>query len=594
MTYDYIVVGGGTAGLVVATRLTEDPDMRVLVVEAGADKSSDPLVLTPALGTSTVGNPEYDWAFRSTPQPNLLNRVIGQPRGKQLGGSAGINLMVMMYPSRENIDAWGRLGNKGWNWDTLEPYFHKMATVNPPGENARTVAGVDWYDPALGGGEGPLQVTWGEGYTENLQGAWVNAFNKLDLKMTGDPRSGSAIGGFQNMQAIHPRTKTRSYPPTAWYNAAVRARENLVVMTGTLAKKIVTRWDEASNSVVATGVIIQTATGEEQLMHARREVILAAGVFQSPQILELSGIGQRALLESHKIPVVIENDNVGENLQDHAIVAQLFEIKDGVYSLDRLRDPDFRNQALMLFATNGTGPLAQAQLASAYTPFMDLNGRMSTEDVRAMLDAHLTKGEKKEYDVLREDMERANRNQVQYHLFPATLTAPDASGNVPAFTTPHIAAMALLSHPFSRGSVHIVSDSVGDKPQWDPAFLSHPLDIEILARSIQFTEKIVSTAPFSDSLTGKRFPDVVGDTLEKAKDIVREVTISSFHPSGSLAMKPKAEGGVVDERLRVYGTKNVRVVDASVFPLEPSGNICATVYAVAERAADIIKEDGRQ
>jgi choline dehydrogenase-like flavoprotein len=501
--------------------------------------------------------------------------------------------MVMMYPSRENIDAWGRLGSPGWSWDTLEPYYRKMATVTPPGENARTVADVDWYDPSLGGGSGPLQVTWGEGYAENLQGAWVRSFNSLGLEMNGDPRSGSAIGGFQNMQAIHPRTKTRSYAPNAWYNAAARARENLVVMTGTLAKKIVTRRGE--KGVVATGVVIQKTGGEEQLVHARKEVILAAGVFQSPQLLELSGIGGRSLLEKHDIPVVIDNAAVGENLQDHAIVAQLFEIKEGVYSLDRLRDPDFRNQALLLFATNGTGPLAQAQLASAYTPFMDLEGRMGADEVKAMLDEHLgEKGTNKEYDVLREDMERANRNQVQYHLFPATLTAPDASGAVPAFTTPHVAAMALLSHPFSRGSVHIVSGAVEDKPSWDPAFMSHPLDIEILARSVQFTEKIVSAAPFADSLTGKRFPDKVADTVEKAKEIVREVTISSFHPSGSLAMKPREDGGVVDERLRVYGTENVRVVDASVFPLEPSGNIMATVYAVAERAADIIKEDGKK
>lgn len=498
--------------------------------------------------------------------------------------------MVMMYPSQENIDAWGKLGNPGWSWDTLEPYFRKAATVTPPGENARTVVGVDdWYDPALGGGDGPLQVTWGEGYFENLQGAWVKAFEKLGLKMTGDPRSGNAIGGFQNMQAVDPRTKTRSYPPTAWYGASTRARENLVVLTNTLAKKIVTKKD--GEDVVATGVVIQTAGGEEQLMHATKEVILAAGVFQSPQILELSGIGGRKLLEQHDIPVVLNNENVGENLQDHAIVAQLFEIKDGVYSLDRLRDPDFRMEALTLFATNGTGALAQAQLASAYTPFMDLDGPMSPSAVKQMLDAHLSDNTNKEFDVLREGMELDNYNQVQYHLFPATLTAPDANGEVPAFTTPHIAAMALLSHPFSRGSVHIVSGDVGDKPSWDPAFLSHPLDIEILARSIQFTEKIVSTAPFADSLTGKRFPDVVGDTLDKAKEIVREVTISSFHPSGSLAMKPREDGGVVDERLVVYGTRNIRVVDASIFPLEPSGNILATVYAVAEKAADIIKED---
>ncbi|KAH8201723.1 hypothetical protein TruAng_004075 [Truncatella angustata] len=582
--------GGGTAGLTVASRLTEDPKVSVLVVEAGADKSSDPLVLTPGLGTSTVSKPDYDWSFRSVPQPNLLGRVIGQPRGKQLGGSSAINLMVIMYPSQENIDAWGSLGNSGWSFDELAPYFHKMATVTPPSTNAKEVTHVDeWYDPSIEN-TGPLQIGWGDGYTKTLNGAWVETFDILGLNMSGDPRTGNAIGGFQNMQSVDPITKTRSYSATSHYGFEQRARKNLVVLTNTVVQKILTK--KTSKGVVATGILMKNDINETHVAGAKAEVILAAGALQSPQILELSGIGSRKLLEKYQIPVVIDNPNVGEHLQDHAIVAQLFEIKDDIPNTDLLKNATFLENAMKLYATNRTGWLAQAQLASAYTPFMNGKGRVQPTEIKQLLDKHLsTTHISKEIQVLRSLMEKQNYNQVQYHLFPATLATANASGVVPTYDHRCIAAMALLSHPFSRGNVHITSSDVDTKPAYDPAFMSHPLDIELLANSVQFTENIVNTSPFSDALTGVRHPDIVADTIENAKDIIREVAISSFHPSGSCGMRPQGERGVVNARLLVHGTSNIRIVDASIFPLETSGNIQATVYAVAERAADFIKQD---
>lgn len=520
----------------------------------------------------------------------MHDRTIGQPRGKQLGGSSAINLMVIMYPSRENIDAWGQLGNTGWSFDELEPYFHKMATVTPPSTNAKEVTHVDeWYDPSIPG-TGPLQIGWGSGYSADLNGAWVETFGQLGLEMSADPRSGNATGGFQNMQSVDPISKTRSYSATAFYGAEERARSNLVVLTNTVAKRILTK--TTVDGVVATGVEIRTATNETQVVSARVEVILAAGSLQSPQILELSGIGNRELLEEYSIPVVLENPNVGEHLQDHAIVAQLFEVRDGVTTVNSLRNSTFLAEQMALFTSNQTGYLSQAQLSSAYTPFVDGKGRMSSDAVKSLLDEHLgTEESNLETQVLRTLMETPNYNQVQYHLYPATLVTANASGATPTIERPCIAAMALLSHPFSRGTVHIVSPDIDTKPSWDPAFMTHPIDIELLANSVQFTENIVNTKPFADALTGVRYPDIIADTTENAKEIIREVAISSFHPSGSLAMLPRSQGGVVNERLLVYGTKNIRVVDASIFPLETSGNIQATVYAVAERAADLIKAD---
>ena len=194
--------------------------------------------------------------------------------------------------------------------------------------------------------------------------------------------------------------------------------------------------------------------------------------------------------------------------------------------------------------------------------------------------------------ILRRNMLKQDTNQIQYHLLPSSLPIADGEGVYPTFEKPHVGILSVLHHPMSRGSVHITSSDVEVKPMWNPNFMSHPLDLELLARACQFSEQLVSTAPFSDALTGgNRWPNLRGDTLDDAKEIVRRSTISAYHPTGSCGMRPESDGGVVNARLIVHGTTNLRVIDASIFPLEPAGNIQATVYAVAERAADMIKED---
>lgn len=546
-------------------------------------------------------------------QPHLNGRIIAQPRGKQLGGSSAMNIMVMMYPTRDNLDAWGALGNDGWSFDELTPYYRKMSTVTPPGANARDVVQVDkWHDRSLDGNSGPLQVGWGNDYPETLHGAWVKTFdNLLGRGMTGDPRKGEAVGGFQNMESVSPDTRCRSYAANAYYGSEARARPNLTVMTDTLVFRILT--EETPSGIVATGVAARVESGEEQYFEAIDEVILCAGAIQSPQLLELSGIGGRALLEQHGIRVKIDNPNVGENLQDHPIVGQLFEVREGIRSLDLLKEPLYAAAAMKEFSKHRTGVLSQPPVTSAYTPFVDKDGVMPEVAVKALFDQYL--GAKSDYghdanktdahdnnssiereiQLLRNCMEKPGSNQVQYHLLPASLPVEDPNGISPIFHKPQVAVMAILSHPLGRGHVHIRSGSVVDPPALDPRYLAHPLDLEILARSVQFTERIVSTPPFADALTGSRYPSFPGAdvSLDRAKEIVRQVAFSCYHPAGTCGMRPRDQGGVVDARLVVHGTTNLRVVDASVFPLMPSGNIQATVYAVAERAADFIKETAK-
>ncbi|KAF6785939.1 GMC oxidoreductase [Colletotrichum sojae] len=592
--FDYIIVGGGTAGLVVANRLSEDAEVRVLVVEACGDRSADPLVLTPGLVAGIYGKDEYDWNFISVPQPGLNNRRINQPRGKMLGGSSGLNFLLMLYPSRGVLDAWGALGNEGWTFDDLAPYFRKFGTDHPPPQSAKDVVGLDYHDDTLSG-DGPLQVSFGEGYNPSNT-AWMRTFANLGLGVTGDPRSGKAFGAFQNPCSIDPKIKTRSYSATAYYGPDVAKRSNLVVVTESLVKKI--NFDTVDGDVSATGVQIVTQDGQEKTISARMEVILAAFALQTPQLLELSGVGDKNLLESLGIPVLVDNPNVGENLQDHPIVCQSFEVNDGVPSADVLRDGKILNAVVGQYQATREGPLEQSTISAAYTPLADFNGIVSVDEKKALISGFESCVDSPSRKLVKTLVERPDEPSSQYLLLPSQVTINDHPANMaehilPSLPENYITVMTLLNHPFSRGKVHITSPDYKVLPSWDPQYNSNALDPELLARNVQFVERIVWTEPFSGLLKpgGKRLPPIRGDDLESAKEIVRQRQISVFHASGSCSMQPHEQGGVVDSRLRVYGTKKLRVVNASVFPVEPLGNIQSTVYAVAEKAADLIKDD---
>ncbi|KAI1495110.1 hypothetical protein F5X96DRAFT_613462 [Biscogniauxia mediterranea] len=601
--FDYIIVGGGTAGLVVAARLSEDVDVRVLVIEAGTDQRTNPSLITPGLIAGAYTHDGFIWPFKSVPQEQLKNRHLRQDTGKVLGGSSVTNFLMAMFPSRQNLDSWGKLGNEGWSFQDLRPYLRRFSTTQSPSEAVREkLGGLSYYQAELSG-DGPVQFSYDEEYND-VSASWFKTFAGLGLEMKTDPRAGAAVGAFQNPSSIDPKNRTRSSAATAYYSEAIAKRPNLVVLTGTTVQKIVTV--AHAHQVVATGVQVQGQDGRVRTIAAKREVILAAGALRSPQLLELSGIGDRKLLESLGIPVVTDNPNVGEHMQDHLMTAQQFPVRKGMPSRDALRDPKLFQAVADEYAKTNKGLLGSMGVSAAYVPMADRTGVMSPSSRKALFDKHLDRGSAasparaREYALLREMLESPEAPAVQYMCFPGSLTVtprPDTLTDMFTSAAPYdcIGIMTLLNHPFSRGSVHAASADPAAPPAWDPRYCSHPLDLEILARSVQFVERIVETPPFRDVVDPRlaRIPDVVADDLERAREIVRDRTVSCFHISGSCRMRPREHGGVVDARLRVYGTANLRVVDASIFPLEPLGNIQTTVYAVAEKAADIIKEDRR-
>lgn len=534
---------------------------------------------------------------------------------------------MAVYPGKSIIDAWEKVGNEGWNFETLAPYFRKFAKTHPPSRVASDTCRMEGhYDPEISSSEsGPLAISVGEGFGPN-NSAWMDAFEELGLKMTADPRNGSAVGAFQQAATIDPVTKTRASSASAYLTEEVRVRPNLSILTDTLVSQVIlSKSDDGTSQTVATGVEVRSGNGIKHTIHSRIEVVLAAGALQTPQILELSGIGDREVLTKQGVPVIIENENVGCNVQDHPIVCESFEVADGVMSGDILRDPDLLKAIVAQYQSSQDGPLGQSIISSAYVPSMlsyfdyklkdsvltiycavaDSSGVLTMEarskffETNTETNPHVTSSQCSELDrqVIRNVLETTNEPTYQLMLFPTQLTIPENPQNVSDYITPsepenYITVMVFLNHPFSRGTCHITSPCVEDKPVWDPRYNSENIDMELLASGVQFVEKLIGTEKFSSLLkpNGKRLQNHVHD-LESARDVVRSRQISVFHLSGSASMRPQGAGGVVDTRLRVYGVKNLRIVDASVFPLEPSGNIQTTVYAVAERAADILKED---
>ncbi|KAL1615622.1 hypothetical protein SLS54_008889 [Diplodia seriata] len=605
--YDYVIVGGGTAGLVLAARLSEDSSKLVAVIEAGANRKGDPRIDTPGLAMSLYEDKDYDWCFLTEPQEALNGRQIACPRGRVLGGSSAMNFSAILYPSKADFDDWAELNkDQDWSTEAMAPYLRKFHTFRPASEATKQRMLVDYMDEASYGTDGPLNVTIPDGYSP-LDEAWVKAFDELGFRSKTDQIHGKMIGCFTNPVSIHPDTKTREYSASSYYTDKVQSRSNLHVLTEALVERI--EWEDSASTgpLGATGVhVFHQADGKRSFVSVRAggEVILSAGTIKSPQILELSGVGDAELLKKHGIPVKIANAGVGENLQDHVVSTTSYEIADDQMSGDNLQNtPGLMEAVMQMYAQSRTGPMTGTMLGSAHLPPVDKDGVLSSVALQTLLseaeaDGYADfPGKAAQYSLLQRRL-AAGEASVQFLFIPKQVNHETRQNTMQYLfggqeAGNYVSAVALLNHPFSRGSVHITSPDARQSPAIDPRYLTHPLDLELQARHLQYFERLVGTQAFRKVLKqgGRRLPDTDSSDLDAARRIAADRAFTCFHPAGTCAMMPRELGGVVDSRLVVHGTRNVRVVDASVFPLEPLGNIQATVYAVAEKAADIIKRD---
>lgn len=524
----------------------------------------------------------------------MKGRVIRQPQGKVLGGSSAINAEVFIPAAKAGVDAWAKLGNSGWDWETLRPYYRRFHTLNAPDKDLAEHLDLHWLpEPS----QGPVQASFQGMVQDPLSHAWTRTFQQLGHALTNDPFSGSTSGAFSNPISVDPVTKARSYAANAYFLPA-SSRPNLSVVTGALVHRILL--EKQDDEVVATGVRVQLANGSIHDVTATKEVILAAGALQSPKILELSGIGNASLLSSLGITPVIDNPGVGENLQDHLMTGISYEVNEGVMTGDPLlrQEPEMVQAVTQMYQEHRTGPLCSGGLGSyalvAVPESSELGNVLDSKD--GDVDGDYEKY-KDQHAVLRDIYTLPREPSGSVFMFAAqvNLHSPAADFTQELLPGNFLSLGISLLLPFSRGSVHITSADPSVPPRIDPRYFSHPADVEVMARQLLFMQKVAETQPLASFIKkdGRRNHESVFQVkdVESAKEYVRTTALSNNHPACSCPMLPRGQGGVVDERLRVYGARRLRVVDSSVLPLIPRGTIQTSVYAVAERAADLIKED---
>lgn len=605
-SFDYVIIGGGTAGLVLASRLSENPNNQVVVLEAGEDLGADPRVNIPAMWVQLAGT-QADWKFKTTPQAGLGGREMGMPQGHLLGGSSALNSMNFVVSAESNIDMWKRLGNPGWDWASLSSSLDKVYRLHGAGE-----------DSGAPKGNGTIQVTVPEEDSSWPQ-VWRETFAKLGFPTESNPLSNRVLGPVAYPDSVDPVSAARSYVCSAYLEPA-KSRPNLAIWTSVEVEKILFN-TEGPGEPTAVGVQY-TTTKEGRVtsgkkVTARQEVILSAGVFNSPRILESSGVGDPGLLDSVGVPVVVDNPYVGENLQNHPVVPLSFEaiVQEGLQTIDGLNRQDAAaiGAAMELYGQQ-RGPFSRSNgNVMAHLPFPNITMDDGRRDLESILENTLQDSEKgatktaPAYDqALKSYVRSVLESTDEASAFYITVSGwasytPDGSwGPIPAGNESYFSIPVLLAHPLSRGSAHITKDTPTGLAI-NPNYLAHPLDIEILARHVQFAESVLATtAPLADCLNqatnAKRSTALPPgprafagkEGLEAAKRYVRENLVGSFHYVGTCSMMPREMGGVVDPTLRVYGCRGLRVCDASVIPLATRANTMATVYSVAEKAAEII------
>ncbi|KAI8989658.1 GMC oxidoreductase [Trametes punicea] len=584
--FDYIIVGGGTAGLVLAARLSEDPTNVVGVIEAGDWDPNVDGINIPGLSGSLMGNPKYDWGFMSVPQKHANNRPVFQPRGKALGGSSMLNLLGMNRAAAHEYDAIEALGNPGWNWSEILKYFKKSETTRPvPPEIAREY-GLVPPDSKFHGDSGPIVKAYPTWFNP-LHDSFLDTLAKLGIPRNPEPNTGRNVGGVTCFLTVDTETALRTYSASAYFEPNA-SRQNLFVLTNSKVAKI--NFEEGTNPLRATGVEFFNS-GKCYNVAARKEIILAAGSFQTPQILELSGIGNKDILSKHGISALLDLPAVGGNLQDHVYVYSIYEIDPQYETVDDALEPEVMRRQQELYKSR-LGYLSTGLVSAfGYLPaqcFASEEQLAQWKEKALAVAKDAPPGLRKQLDI-----------QIRFFLNPESAEAEllpipgmfRGSNLKPEPGSRYSSMVASLLHPLSRGSVHIASPDPMEPPAIDPNYFSNPSDLDMLLNIFKFTlDKLYKTSPFGDVVRKQISPrPEEADSDEALKEYIKNNCGCVYHPLGTASMLPREDGGVVDPQLKVYGTANVRVVDASVIPLQLSAHTQATVYAIAEKAADIIK-----